>query len=104
MLQVYRFPDHDLVATAEEPPPSSGRALLEPVWRDRTPVGPGREPASAVRARVAAQLAELPAHLRGLDVTTHGQPWPLVVSDTLAARIDLCVRQAQLEPEEVTRP
>jgi hypothetical protein len=56
-----------------------------------------------VRARVAAQLAELPAHLRGLEVG-HGQPWPLVVSDALAARIDQCVRQAQLEPEEVTRP
>jgi nicotinate phosphoribosyltransferase len=100
MLQVYRYPDHDLIATAEEPPPSSGRALLEPVWRDRSPIGPGREPASAVRARVAAQLAELPAHLRGLDVT-HGQPWPLVVSDALAARVDDCVRQAALEPEEV---
>jgi nicotinate phosphoribosyltransferase len=98
MLQAYRFSDHDLIATAEEPPPAGGRALLEPVWRDRTPIGAGREPASAVRARVAAQLAGLPAHLRGMDIT-HGQPWPLVVSDALAARIEACVAQAHLAPE-----
>jgi nicotinate phosphoribosyltransferase len=98
MLQAYRFSDHDLIATAEEPPPSGGRALLEPVWRDRRAIGAGCEPASAVRARVAAQLVELPAHLLGVEVG-HGQPWPLVVSDALAARIEDCVQKAQLEPE-----
>jgi hypothetical protein len=33
-----------------------------------------------------------------MDVT-HGQPWPLVVSDALAARIETCVAQAHLAPE-----
>ena len=103
MLQAYRFADHDLIATAEESPPRGGRALLEPVWRERSAIGAGREPARAVRARVAAQLAELPAHLRGMAVD-HGKPWPLVVSNALAGRIEDCVAQAQFQPEEVTRP
>ena len=97
-LQAYRFSDHDLIATAEEAPPTGGRALLEPLWRDRSRIGPGREPASAVRARVAGQLAGLPRHLLGQSID-HGQPWPLVVSDTLAARIEACVAQAQLAPD-----
>lgn len=46
----------------------------------------------AARARVAVGLAALPAHLRALD-TDHGRPWPLVVSDALAARLEACVEE-----------
>ncbi len=98
-LQAYRFSDHDLVATAEESPPSGGRALLEPLWRERGPVGTAREPAAAVRARAAAQIAGLPAHLRKLEVARE-QAWPLVVSNALASRIETCIEQAQLQTEE----
>jgi hypothetical protein len=47
---------------------------------------------------VAAQIAGLPAHLRGLS-TDHGAHWPLVVSDALARRVEDCVSQAWLNEE-----
>jgi nicotinate phosphoribosyltransferase len=97
-LQAYRFADHDLIATAEEPPPAGGTALLEPVWRGRAAVGTGREPIAVARERAARGLAALPAHLRGL-ATDHGRPFPLVVSDALAARIETCVQGTIAAPE-----
>jgi nicotinate phosphoribosyltransferase len=94
-LQVYRASDHDLVATAEEAPPAGGRPLLAPLWRGRGPVEPGVPAAAwgeAARARLQSELARLPAHLRGRAVD-HGRPWPIVVSDALAARIEACVKE-----------
>jgi hypothetical protein len=73
--------------------------LFEPVWRGRAPVGAGSEPIAAARARAAAGIAALPAHLRGL-ATDHGQPWRLVVSDALARRIEACVAKIPLDREE----
>lgn len=93
-LQVYRFADHDVVATAEEAPPG-GTPLLVPLWRGRKAVAQvAGETITATRARTAAGIAALPEHLRALK-TDHGKPWPLVVSDALAARITHCVAEAE---------
>lgn len=90
-LQVYRFDDHDLLATQEEAAPAGGTPLLVPLWRgDRPLPGPATEDVAVARARAAAGILALPAHLRALAVD-HGKPWPLVVSDALAARILACV-------------
>lgn len=91
-LQVYRFADHDVVATAEEASPG-GTPMLQPVWRGRSAVGPGAEAPVSARDRAQAAIAALPAHLRGLDVDPE-RAWPLIVSDALAARIEGCVRAA----------
>lgn len=96
LLQVYRFGDHDLIATAEEPAPPGGRPLLQPAWRGRSAVGIGREPPTAARERLRAEIAALPEHLRGLS-TEHQRPWPLVVSDALATRIETCVKEIEHE-------
>jgi nicotinate phosphoribosyltransferase len=95
-LQVYRFGDHDVIATAEEAAPG-GVPLLEPAWRGRTPVGAGAEPPRAARERAHERIAALPAHLRSLSVEPE-RAWPLVVSDALAARIEDCVRTAWETP------
>ena len=100
-LQVYRFADHDVVATAEEPSPG-GTPLLVPVWRGRKPIGPGAEAPIAARERAQAALAGLPAGLRRLEPAAPDDAtatWPLVVSDALAARIEECVRAAWDAPE-----
>jgi nicotinate phosphoribosyltransferase len=94
-LQVYRFADHDLLATAEEAAPAGGTSLLKPIWRGRTAVpGIATEGVGAARERVQAGIAALPDHLRALP-TDHQKPWPLVVSDALAARIEQCVAVAE---------
>lgn len=100
-LQVYRFADHDVVATAEEPSPG-GTPLLVPVWRGRNAIGPGAEPPLAARERAQAAIAALPAGLRSLEAPAADDPsaaWQLVVSDALAARIEECVRAAWDAPE-----
>src|SRR5207253_1003860 len=81
-LQVYRFADHDVVALAEEAPPSGGRALLHPVWRGRAPA---RELPSLEESRryVKDQVASLPAPIRALEPAA--APWKLVASDGLVA-------------------
>jgi nicotinate phosphoribosyltransferase len=107
-LQVYRFADHDVVATAEETSPG-GTPLLEPAWRGRTPVGIGTEAPRIARERARTAIAALPAPLRALaiDAANPGQAtWPLVVSDALAARIEDCVRTAWDTPaaDSATEP
>jgi nicotinate phosphoribosyltransferase len=93
MLQVYRFADHDLVALADEAAPSGGRALLQPVWRGRAPVGelPRIEES---RAYVRAQVAALPERVRELPPAM--PPWKLVASDGLVAKIEELVREAHV--------
>jgi nicotinate phosphoribosyltransferase len=88
-LQVYRFADHDLIALAEEAPPSGGRPLLEPVWRGR---GPATERPTPIETRAACRRAidALPSGLRGLEPAR--SPWPLVASDALADEIARCTR------------
>ncbi len=49
------------------------------------------EPPEAAWARAHAGIERLPEHLRGL-ATDHGRPFPLVVSDRLAVRIEAAVR------------
>ncbi|HZS40437.1 MAG TPA: hypothetical protein VFF06_26575 [Polyangia bacterium] len=83
-LQVWRFADHDLVALEREAAPSGGRALLEPLWRDRELVRP-LPPLDESRAYVRAQWQALPAHLRSIQPAD--EPWPLVASDGLVALI-----------------
>lgn len=88
-VQVYRFADHDLIATREEAAPSGGRALLDPVWRGTEPLA--LPPLEESRRRVRKQIEALPAHIRALEPAA--QPWPLVASDALAARIERCYRE-----------
>jgi nicotinate phosphoribosyltransferase len=88
-LQVYRHRDHDLIATADEPAPSGGRALLQPVWRGDVPLP--QPTLEASRALVRAQVEALPPELRALEPAAH--PWPLVISDALAARVEHAYRE-----------
>ncbi len=89
-LQAYRFHDHDLIALADEPAPSGGRALLHPVWRGGAPV----EQPSLVASReyVRAELAGLPPSLRALEPAP--RPWALVASDRLAHEVERLVKEA----------
>jgi nicotinate phosphoribosyltransferase len=91
-LQVHRFDDHDLVALADEPI-AGGRPLLQPVWRGR---GPSRELPSLNESRnyVRDQIESLPARLRACEVAK--EPWKLVASDGLVARIEELVKEAGL--------
>jgi nicotinate phosphoribosyltransferase len=89
-LQVYRFADHDLVATAEEPAPTGAEPLLRPVWRGRAALPqPSLEES---RAYVRAQVQALPPPIRGLAPAA--PPWKLVASDGLVAKIERLVREA----------
>ena len=118
LLQVYRFADHDVIATADEAP-AGGTPLLEPVWRGKQPLGPGRESLLVSRTRAAHNISMLPPRLRALEVEpdrhasglapygpTRGasgaldpaRGWPLIVSDRLAHRISTCVAQALENP------
>jgi nicotinate phosphoribosyltransferase len=92
-LQVYRFADHDVVALADEPPPSGGRPLLVPVWRGRAALP---QPTLAeTRERVRQQLAALPPSVRALETPPAGAPplWPLVASDGLAAAVEKMMKE-----------
>jgi nicotinate phosphoribosyltransferase len=88
-LQVHRFADHDLVALADEVVPSSGRKLLQPVWRGRSAVSPPT--AAETRAYARGQIEALPAALRQLETAP---PWPLVASDRLAAKVEQLMKES----------
>jgi nicotinate phosphoribosyltransferase len=101
-MQVWRYRDHDLVALADEATPSGGRALLQPVWRDRAALPqPGPDES---RARVQAQIAALPAPLRALEPVRPEQAWPLVASDALVDMVERCFREDTLAPCEQREP
>ncbi|MGL1833769.1 nicotinate phosphoribosyltransferase [Rhodocyclaceae bacterium SMB388] len=72
----------DLLTTADDHQP--GESLLEPVMRSGLRIG---SPPSlqAIRARVAEQLAALPAALR--DLTPAPSPYPVVIGESLQALI-----------------
>jgi nicotinate phosphoribosyltransferase len=89
-LQVHRFADHDLVALADEVVASSGRKLLQPVWRGRAAL-PQRTPAE-VRDDVRAAIGDLPAPLRALEPAA--EPWPLVASDGLVAKVEQLMKES----------
>ena len=91
-LQVHRFDDHDIVALADEPI-SGGRPLLQPVWRGR---GPSRELPSLSDSRnyVRDQIESLPPRLRTCEVAK--EPWKLIASDGLVAKIEELVKEAGL--------
>jgi nicotinate phosphoribosyltransferase len=97
-LQVHRYGDHDLVALESEAVPSGGRALLQPVWRDRAAVA-GLPSLSQARAQVQAELAQLPAAVRALAPPAPGAPppWPLVASDGLVATVERLIQDAAEE-------
>lgn len=89
-LQVYRFADHDLLTLADEPAPSSGVPLLQPLWRGKQPVS-ALPSLSETRDYVAKQRAALPAHLQRLETPSASQaegPWPILLSKRLAHVID----------------
>lgn len=90
-LQAWRYADHDLIALEEEATPAGGRALLQPLWRDRQALP--LPAASDSRAYVHAQIAALPPALRELAVSR--EPWPLVASDGLINRIEALVQAAE---------
>ena len=91
-LQAWRYADHDLIALEEEATPSGGRALLQPLWRDRQALP--LPSASDSRASVHEQIAALPPSLRELAVSR--EPWPLVASDGLLSRIEALVKAAEV--------
>jgi nicotinate phosphoribosyltransferase len=95
ILQVWRYADHDLVALDGEATPPGGRALLQPVWRGRAPVGelPSLE---AARANVRRQIDELPPELRALEPAE--RPRPMVASDGLAALVEREVEKMGFDP------
>lgn len=74
--------ERDLVALADEAAPAGGLALLQPVMRAGCRLAPP-EPLDALRAHAAAQLAALPAPLRGLDGIAAAQAYPVAISDPL---------------------
>jgi nicotinate phosphoribosyltransferase len=85
--QVFRTADGDVIARHDESRP--GRALLEPVMRG------GRvlrvRDLDEARATAAAELARLPTALRGLSPA----PWPVQLSDRLAADYAEACRRAR---------
>jgi nicotinate phosphoribosyltransferase len=89
--QIYRFPDHDLVALAEENIQTPGaEPLLRPV------IFHGRlleslPDAKAARARSADSLARLPEAHRGLNSAA---PYPVEYSPGLSALIESARRHA----------
>jgi nicotinate phosphoribosyltransferase len=91
VLQVYRFADHDVVALADEPAPSGGRPLLQPVWRGRDPSGALPTLAES-RAYVRQQVESLPRPIRGLEPAV--PPWKLIASDGLTDKIAELVKEA----------
>lgn len=104
VLQVYRFSDHDLLALADEPPPrGDAEPLLKPLWRGRELVQPLPDLVTS-RARVAAQIAALPAHLRELEPVSADQAWPIRLSAPLAAVVEDLVRAAVAEAAPKGQP
>jgi nicotinate phosphoribosyltransferase len=94
-LQVWRASDHDVVALAREPAPTSGatRAMLVPVWRGDGPVQEtdARADLDAARARAREEIDALPEDVRRLDTPAARK---LVASDELVREIERLVREA----------
>lgn len=94
--QVYRHRDGDgyagdLIALADEAPPSEGQPLLEPVLRDGELLRP--HPALAeLRARSLAARALLPAGVRALSEPT---PYPVTRSPALIALAEAARAEAR---------
>lgn len=87
--QVFRFPDHDVLARSGEC--STGRPLLRPVILDGALVAPLSSAAEA-RERAARGLAALPEAWRALEPA---QPWPIRKSEGLETLIDQTRRSAR---------
>jgi nicotinate phosphoribosyltransferase len=82
LMQVYRYPDHDLCALMDEAAPSGGVPLLEEVWGHS---GICSQPTIAEsRIRTQQQLAALPR--KALSITESYQR-TLVLSDALLALV-----------------
>jgi nicotinate phosphoribosyltransferase len=79
--QVYRYPDHDLIALGTECGGLKGEPLVRPVLIDGKPLEalPG---ASKIRARSQAVVAALPKELLSLDEVP---PYQVEVSPRLTA-------------------
>ncbi|MGC9968946.1 MAG: nicotinate phosphoribosyltransferase, partial [Bryobacteraceae bacterium] len=83
--QIYRFPDHDLVALADESLPVPGaEPLLRPVIFHGRLLEPLPD-ARAARERAAESLGRLPEAHRGLDSAA---PYPVEYSPMLSALIE----------------
>ncbi|MGA2329744.1 MAG: nicotinate phosphoribosyltransferase [Bryobacteraceae bacterium] len=89
--QIYRFPDHDLVALANESLPVPGaEPLLRPVIFHGRLLEPLPD-AKAARERAAESLGRLPEAHRGLDSAA---PFPVEYSRMLSALIESARRHA----------
>jgi nicotinate phosphoribosyltransferase len=89
--QIYRFPDHDLVALANESLPVPGaEPLLRPVIFHGRLLEPLPD-AKAARERAAESLGRLPEAHRGLDSAA---PFPVEYSPMLSALIESARRHA----------
>lgn len=85
-LATHRYPDHDLVALADEAVPSGGRSLLVPVWRGRVPSV--LAPLAETRAYVRKQIDELGR------AAPDAKPRVLVASDGLVGQIERITKEA----------
>ncbi|ANZ14562.1 nicotinate phosphoribosyltransferase [Streptomyces noursei ATCC 11455] len=96
--QVFRHPGcRDVIGLAEEPAPAGSVALLKTLMRDGVRCAP-RTPLADARARLTADLAELPAPARAIR-----SPVPVVPSTstplaTLAGHVRRRIERAVLAP------
>jgi len=75
--------DHDVIALAEEPIPTNGRSLLEPLIVDGHLIH-DLPTLKETRDRAQQSLAVLPASLRALTVAADAQ-YPVIMSDAVQA-------------------
>lgn len=95
-LQVWRSSDHDLVALASEPAPSSAaRPMLGPLWRGSKPTSDenARARLGAARERAKSEIATLPPELRDLSRSAAAAR-KLVASDALVREIERALTHA----------
>jgi nicotinate phosphoribosyltransferase len=91
--QIFRFPDHDVLARSGECS-GEGQALLRPILLQGKLVEPLPD-VHAARARAAQALAALPPALRSLEPA---DPWPVRYSRDLTALIERTRRNLPCAP------
>ncbi|MFI1202422.1 nicotinate phosphoribosyltransferase [Streptomyces sp. NPDC020883] len=98
--QVFRHPGcRDVIGLAEEPAPAGSVPLLETLMRDGVRCAP-RTPLADARARLTADLAELPAAARAIRSPVPVPPSVSTPLATLAEHVRRRIERAVLAPYE----
>jgi nicotinate phosphoribosyltransferase len=94
-LQVWRYPDHDLVALQKEPAPGGGRAMLLPVWRGDSALAKDDAKTALNAARTVAkeEMDTLSPDLRAIAKGEAKRK--LVASDALVLEIERLVSEVR---------